>query len=233
MSPDVNDPGYRAVTFDELVVAYAEAAEGLIEGGADLLMIETIFDTLNAKAAIFADRGRLRAPGRAAAGDDLGHDHRPERAHPLGPDHRGVLELDGARAAALHRPQLRAGRQGPAPLRAGAVAHRAGVRQHASQRRPARRVRRLRRGAGVHGRDAGRVRPRRAAQLRRRLLRHHAGAHPRHRGRGAGCPAAGAAHRGAAPAAERARAAHLRRRDAASSTWASGATSPARRSSRS
>ncbi len=54
ISPDVNDPGKRNVTFDELVLAYREAAEGLIEGGADLLLIETIFDTLNAKAAIYA-----------------------------------------------------------------------------------------------------------------------------------------------------------------------------------
>ncbi|TQE99940.1 MAG: methionine synthase [Spiribacter salinus] len=54
ISPDVNDPGKRNVTFDELVTAYREAAEGLIEGGADLLLIETVFDTLNAKAAIYA-----------------------------------------------------------------------------------------------------------------------------------------------------------------------------------
>ncbi|WP_416467270.1 methionine synthase [Pseudomonas sp. LFS044] len=54
ISPDVNDPGYRNVTFDELVVNYIEATRGLIEGGADLILIETIFDTLNAKAAIFA-----------------------------------------------------------------------------------------------------------------------------------------------------------------------------------
>jgi 5-methyltetrahydrofolate--homocysteine methyltransferase len=54
ISPDVNDPGARNVTWDELVHAYTEATEGLLEGGADLLMIETIFDTLNAKAAIFA-----------------------------------------------------------------------------------------------------------------------------------------------------------------------------------
>jgi 5-methyltetrahydrofolate--homocysteine methyltransferase len=53
ISPDVNNPGYRAVTFDELKTAYAEAARGLIEGGADLLLVETIFDTLNAKAALF------------------------------------------------------------------------------------------------------------------------------------------------------------------------------------
>lgn len=54
ISPDVNDPGYRAVTFDQLRVAYGQQIRGLIDGGADLILIETIFDTLNAKAAIFA-----------------------------------------------------------------------------------------------------------------------------------------------------------------------------------
>jgi len=54
ISPDVNDPGKRNVTFDELVAAYTEQARGLLDGGADLLIIETIFDTLNAKAALFA-----------------------------------------------------------------------------------------------------------------------------------------------------------------------------------
>ena len=54
ISPDVNDPGARNVTFDELVAAYGEQARGLLDGGADLLLVETIFDTLNAKAAIFA-----------------------------------------------------------------------------------------------------------------------------------------------------------------------------------
>lgn len=54
LSPDVNRPGYRAVTFDDLRLAYREQAEGLIEGGADILLVETIFDTLNAKAALFA-----------------------------------------------------------------------------------------------------------------------------------------------------------------------------------
>ena len=54
ISPDVNDPGARNVTFEELVATYAEATRGLLDGGADLLLIETIFDTLNAKAAIFA-----------------------------------------------------------------------------------------------------------------------------------------------------------------------------------
>ena len=54
LSPNVNDPGFRAITFDELVTAYSEQAKGLIEGGSDILLVETIFDTLNAKAALFA-----------------------------------------------------------------------------------------------------------------------------------------------------------------------------------
>jgi 5-methyltetrahydrofolate--homocysteine methyltransferase len=53
ISPNVNDPGYRAVTFDQLKVAYKEQVKGLMDGGADLLLVETIFDTLNAKAALF------------------------------------------------------------------------------------------------------------------------------------------------------------------------------------
>lgn len=54
LSPDVNDPGYRAVTFDELTKAYREQVEALIKGGVDCLLVETVFDTLNAKAALFA-----------------------------------------------------------------------------------------------------------------------------------------------------------------------------------
>lgn len=54
MSPDVNDPGFRAISFDQLRVAYKKQAEALIDGGVDLLLVETIFDTLNAKAALFA-----------------------------------------------------------------------------------------------------------------------------------------------------------------------------------
>ncbi len=64
ISPDVNDPGARNIHFDQLAEDYANAARGLIEGGADLLMIETIFDTLNAKAAIFAVQGVFEELGR-------------------------------------------------------------------------------------------------------------------------------------------------------------------------
>ncbi len=54
LSPDVNDPGYRAITFDELRIAYKQQAEALLDGRSDILLVETIFDTLNAKAALFA-----------------------------------------------------------------------------------------------------------------------------------------------------------------------------------
>ncbi len=63
ISPDVNNPGYRSVSFDDLRVAYGEQIDGLIDGGADLILIETIFDTLNAKAAIFACEERFLAKG--------------------------------------------------------------------------------------------------------------------------------------------------------------------------
>lgn len=64
ISPDVNDPGARNVTYDQLVAAYLEAAGGLVDGGADLLIVETIFDTLNAKAAIFAMETLFEQRGR-------------------------------------------------------------------------------------------------------------------------------------------------------------------------
>ncbi|UHQ21323.1 homocysteine S-methyltransferase family protein [Lysobacter sp. 5GHs7-4] len=63
LSPDVNRPGYRAVTFDELRIAYREAVDGLIDGGSDVIMVETIFDTLNAKAAVFAVEEAFDARG--------------------------------------------------------------------------------------------------------------------------------------------------------------------------
>ncbi|BBZ04063.1 5-methyltetrahydrofolate--homocysteine methyltransferase MetH [Mycolicibacterium chitae] len=64
ISPDVNDPGARNVTYDQLVAAYLEAANGLVDGGADILLVETIFDTLNAKAAVFALETLFEERGR-------------------------------------------------------------------------------------------------------------------------------------------------------------------------
>jgi 5-methyltetrahydrofolate--homocysteine methyltransferase len=73
LSPDVNNPGYRAVTFDEVAAAYTEQVRGLVDGGVDVLLIETIFDTLNAKAAIYAIkkffRDRQKAPFNAGVLD--------------------------------------------------------------------------------------------------------------------------------------------------------------------
>ena len=80
ISPDVSNPGFRAITFDQLREAYAEQVRGLLDGGADLLLIETIFDTLNAKAAIHAILDETRGARRARADHDLRHDHRPVRA---------------------------------------------------------------------------------------------------------------------------------------------------------
>jgi 5-methyltetrahydrofolate--homocysteine methyltransferase len=64
LSPDVNNPGYRAVSFDDLVADYREQAEALMEGGVDILLVETVFDTLNCKAALFAIMDLFEAKGR-------------------------------------------------------------------------------------------------------------------------------------------------------------------------
>lgn len=66
ISPDVNNPGYRAITFDQLKEAYRQQAKALLEGGADLLLVETVFDTLNAKAALFAIQELFDQLGRQA-----------------------------------------------------------------------------------------------------------------------------------------------------------------------
>jgi len=117
ISPDVNDPGARNVTFDELVMAYREAAEGLIDGGADLLLVETVFDTLNAKAALFgieqafdAAGGRLPlivsgtitdASGRTLSGQTpTAFWHSIRHAKPL------AVGLNCALGAALMRPYI-------------------------------------------------------------------------------------------------------------------------------
>ena len=148
ISPDVNDPGARNVTFDELAAAYQEAAEGLIEGGADLLVIETIFDTLNAKAAIFGVEAAYDATGDRDPAHHLGHDHRRLGADAVGPDRGRVLDVGRARPPARGRAQLRARRPPAARPRRGHGAHRRHPGHRLPERRPAQRVRRLRRGPG-------------------------------------------------------------------------------------
>jgi 5-methyltetrahydrofolate--homocysteine methyltransferase len=117
ISPDVNDPGARNISFDELAAAYGEQARGLLDGGADILLVETIFDTLNAKAAIFAieaefERRGARAPimisgtvtdasGRILSGQTVeAFWHSVRHARPL------AVGLNCALGAALMRPYI-------------------------------------------------------------------------------------------------------------------------------
>ena len=182
ISPDVSDPGARNVTFDELAEAYAESAQGLIEGGADLLVIETIFDTLNAKAAIFGVESAFDATGDRDPADHLRNDHRRLRTDPLRPDRRGVLHLDRARQTAGRGAQLRAWRPTAAwPHRGPRANHRA-ADHRLPQRGSAQRVRRLRRVTRDHRRATRHVRSRRPRQHRGWLLWHDPGAHQGHRG---------------------------------------------------
>ncbi|EEP90439.1 Methionine synthase [Yersinia kristensenii ATCC 33638] len=91
ISPKVNDPAFRNVSFDQLVEAYRESTRALIEGGVDLIMIETVFDTLNAKAATFAVESEFEAMGGAVAGDDFRHHYRCIWPDFIRPNHRSFL----------------------------------------------------------------------------------------------------------------------------------------------
>ena len=114
ISPDVNNPGYRAVSFDDLRVAYAEQ---VARAGRRRRRPDPDRDDLRHAERQGGDlrlRGGLRREGRAAAADDLGHDHRPLGAHALGPDADRLLALGPPRAAVHRRAQLRARRGGDA-----------------------------------------------------------------------------------------------------------------------
>jgi Methionine synthase I (cobalamin-dependent), methyltransferase domain len=132
----VNNPGYRAVTFDGLRDAYAEQTRGLIDGGAEIILIETIFDTLNAKAAVFgvelvfAEKGvRLPLMISGTITDLSGRTCRARR-------HR-LLAFAAPCPALHHRPQLRAGRRGDAGPSGGARRGRRHLRLRLSQCRAA------------------------------------------------------------------------------------------------
>ena len=134
--------------------AYVDQIRGLIDGGVDLLLLETIIDTLNTKAAIVAIQEVQDEKGVASAADDLGHDHRPQRPHAGRPDARRVLHRHRTRAAVVDRHQLRAWRGRHAAVPRRARAHRRLLGQRVSERRPAQRVRRVRRAAGGNRRAA-------------------------------------------------------------------------------
>ena len=228
ISPDVNDPGARNVTFDELVEAYLEQANGLVDGGADVLLIETIFDTLNAKAAIFAletlfeERGRrwpvmisgtiTDASGRTLSGQVTeAFWHSVRHAHPL------LVGLNCALGAKEMRPYI---------AELSRIADTFVVLL--PERRPAQRLRRVRRVAGRDRRGPRGVRRQRLRQPRRRLLRDDAGAHRRDRRGGRGQGPAHPGRGGPGAAALRARAGDRQRGHRSSSTSASAPTSPAR-----
>ena len=86
MSSDVNDPGARLVTFDDLVAAYSEQTRGLIDGGANLLLVETIFDVLNCKAALFAIDTVFEEKGIKSSGYGFRHNNRCQRKNLNGTD---------------------------------------------------------------------------------------------------------------------------------------------------
>ena len=181
LSPKVDDPAFRAVTFDEVREAYAEQMAALAEGGVDLLL-----DRDDLRHAEREGRDRRRAGRRAgAAALDLGHRRRQERPHALRPDGRGVLGVGRARRPVHRRRQLLARRRGDAALRRRPRARRADVRRV------------LTRTPGLPNAFGGydeRPRPprccasspRRSRQRRRRLLRHDAGAHQGDRRHGPG-----------------------------------------------
>lgn len=105
ISPDVNDPGKRNVTFDELVEAYSESTEALIEGGADLIMLETIFDTLNAKAAAYAVESVFEKLGISLPVMVSG-DYRCLRAHAVWSNRGSVLLFHATHQSILIRLKL-------------------------------------------------------------------------------------------------------------------------------
>ena len=162
ISPDVANPGFRAITFDQLREAYGEQVRGLLTGGADLLLIETIFDTLNAKAAIYAIAEQCAERGVEVPVMISGTITDRSGRSAVGPDAGGVLERGAARVAGLGRIELRARRRADARAyrRAGAGLRHAHLRL--SERRPAERVRPLSREPRGDGAASRRVRRHRA-----------------------------------------------------------------------
>ena len=202
ISTDVNNSGARGTTFDELVTAYGEQVRGLLDGGVDLLLVETIFDTLNAKAAFFAiqtifeERGIQTIDGRA--GSPLPAERRARSDAPYqkrvpilasvtfiqAGSNRGVtgqtveafLEFHLECSPALRRHELRARPEGIASAHRGAFRPRADLRQRVSQRRFAESAAadRLSGNTGNARAAASRMGAERLAEHRGRLLRHHA-----------------------------------------------------------
>ena len=119
ISPDVNNPGDRNVSFDELADAYNEAIRGLVDGGADILLIETIFDTLNSKAAIYAAERHFLETGQTPSRNDFRDNHRRLRPHAIRSNCRSILGIYTPRQSDFGRLQLRSGSGRPPPIYPG------------------------------------------------------------------------------------------------------------------
>ena len=104
ISPSVEDPGFRNITWDEMVAAYKEQVKGMVDGGCHVILVETIFDTLNAKAALFAIDEYYEESGCPAPGDDLGH-HRRQSGRTLSGQTTEASTCH-AHSNPQHRPQL-------------------------------------------------------------------------------------------------------------------------------
>ncbi|MBP1521715.1 homocysteine S-methyltransferase family protein [Salmonella enterica subsp. enterica serovar Worthington] len=193
ISPDVNDPAFRNITFDQLVAAYRESTKALVEGGVDLILIETVFDTLNAKAAVFAVKEEFEALGvdlpimisgtiTDASGRTLSGQTTEAFITRCATPRRSLLALTA-----------RWGQMNCAST-SRTVADCRMLRHRAPERRPAERFRRVRPRRRHHGETDSRMGRSGLPEYRWRLLRHHAGAYcgdePR-RCRFAAAPAAG------------------------------------------
>ena len=231
ISPDVSNPGFRAITFDQLREAYAEQVRGLLDGGADLLLIETIFDTLNAKAAIYAildetEARGVRVPimisgtitdlsGRLLSGQTPSAFWNSIRH--AAPFSVGLNCALGAKEMRAHIAELSriADTLVCAYPNAG-LPNEFGLYDESPE---------FMAGLLAEFASAG------PGQHRRRLLRHDAGAHPRDRGGREGQAAAQDSRDRAAAAPVGAGAVHAHARKSRSSMSASAPTSPARRNS--
>ena len=192
ISPNVNDPGERNTSFDELVERLPRAGQ---RPGRRRRRPAGDRDHLRHAERQGRDlrrRDAVRGARPPVAGDPVRDHHRRVRTDPVGPGDRGVLELRTPRPAAGGRPQLRPRRRRAAALHRRAVPDRRLLRVLLSQRRPAQPVRGVRRDPGPDRQRARGVRGQRAGEPAGRLLRDHAGAHRRHRDRRQGQAAAGA-----------------------------------------
>ena len=144
LSPDVNDPAYREVDFDTVKAVYREQIDALVEGGVDFILVETVFDTLNAKAAIMATLEAEQALGRELAADGLDDPDRPvaaatsraTRSRPSGPRVRHARPVTIGLNCSFGAAQLR-------PHLAALDAPRRHADHGLSQRRPSQRSRRI------------------------------------------------------------------------------------------